>query len=176
MTITKQHVRPDKTLGKCTAKPGKCRYGTEESHVYYDSSVKKTVLNPTSSEQLALNRLPVDDIDNQKADFLKTSADKAEYDSYFATYQKKAESFEECKQKIISAYPVKEQGFVSQLLNSNTKSTTIIATFKINELPGENDVVRQDDKYEIARKWIAKNDAEAKYRSVVSSYFAAKSS
>lgn len=175
MTITKQHVRPDKTLGKCSAKPGGCRYGTEESHVFYDSDIKKNILNPTSVEQLELNRLSVSQIDQQRGSFLKSPEDKVEYDRYLETYQQKVVKFDEFKQQIIDAYPVKDQGFVSQLLSSNTKSHTLIATFKIRELPGENDVIREDDRFEIARRWIAKNEAEAKYRSVVSSYFADKS-
>jgi hypothetical protein len=165
MTIYKQHTRPDGSVRRCDAGKKPCRYGVDENHHYYDTSIKKDVLKPGSPLQKKLNELKPEEL----KDFTADKSD--EHTTYYKAFQDSSAKYEKEKERIVASYPVPEQGFVKQLLD-NPSSETVLGTFEINGVtPTPETPATEKDRLAIAEAYHDKVKTESKYRAYVSSTF-----
>jgi len=172
MTVYKRHTRDDGTVGPCEAEQGGCKYANNP-HGFYDPSIKKEVLDPNSNGQRSLNRLPVEELHS-----LYSEKDIPDYDTAHSNYVKADAEYQKQVESVTKTYPVKNQEFVSQLLNTTNDAPSVLNYFEIKNLPDTFDFAT-DEKSEKARIDLAtahlRRDAAAdKVRAQISAHQAAQ--
>jgi len=176
MTITKKHISPDNVARRCEAPAGECRYSQENDHQYYDSSIKKNVLDPESNVQAKLDRMSGEALNKRAQTLVRTDSDKTEYQQAYSQYQAATDVHEKQKAKFIASFPEHNQGFAQQLLDSPENSSTL-RSFRITDtpalqLPNAETPEQEEEQIQFGKTWLVKAKAEQKVRSLVSSYLA----
>lgn len=159
MAINKMHNTPD-GLKRCSAKT-RCEYGaSEQQHVFIDTSINSSVLNPESPEQQKLNAQSVDE--------LKTAhSDNESIQNAYKDYEKSNTEFTAVVNKLIKNYPAEKQGFAHQL--ENVKEGDSVNVFEIN-MPSSDfiNTVSDKEKTDYALAWLKMKKAESVVRAHVS--------
>jgi hypothetical protein len=172
MTVYKRHTRDDGTVGPCEAEQGGCKYANNP-HGFYDPSIKKEVLDPNSSAQRSINRLPVEELHS-----LYSEKDIPDYGTAHADYVKADTEYQKQVESVAKTYPVKNQEFVSQLLKGTKDAPSVLNYFEVKHLPDTFDFAT-DEKSEKARIDLAaahlRRDAAAdKVRAQISAHQAVR--
>jgi hypothetical protein len=172
MTVYKKHTRPDNTSGVCEATIEDCPFGSNgANHFYYDSTIKKEVLNPDSSTQKNLDRLSVEELHTNSTGIVGEEASNDNYQSAYADYVAADADYNERKAKVIASYPEVKQDFVKQLIDT-PMGPSLIGSMEIYDAPTRKTIkssASEDERVKFATSWLKRSKAENKFRATVSS-------